>query len=415
MSGTAVLLASVKLVQSDTGLSRRWGIGLGVLFGLALMSKFNLAAVAVLIETAVTWVQSALNHSREYDLTATEAISLATLGAIAIQQADYPSAENYYQQALPITQHIGDRTQEARLLNNLGVVYTETGNFTLAQQYHEWSLQIKQEIGDLRGQSMSLSNLGVIATGLGHYSESWDYLEKSRRLRVQLGDHHGKGRMHINLGRVALHLGQYDKATHLLQQALTIAREVNSPLAESEALIMLGLLATQTGDYQTALSFCCQALDYAEQYQHWSLVGHAQQWRSQALLALGCTSEAVEMFQKVLALRQELGEVNLIVESQAGLAGALLAASNLDAALAHVEQVLAHLQTSDLAGTDDPFRIRLVCGQVLTAVSDPRAPSFITASIQLLQEWAGWIGETAVRDSYLNNVAVHRELLKMAC
>jgi hypothetical protein len=56
LSGTAVLLASIKLVQSDTGLSRRWGIGLGVLFGVALLAKFNLAAVAMLIETAVTWV-----------------------------------------------------------------------------------------------------------------------------------------------------------------------------------------------------------------------------------------------------------------------------------------------------------------------------------------------------------------------
>ena len=56
LSGTAVLVASVKLVQSKAGLTRRWGIWLGVLFGVALMSKFNLAAVAVLLETAVTWV-----------------------------------------------------------------------------------------------------------------------------------------------------------------------------------------------------------------------------------------------------------------------------------------------------------------------------------------------------------------------
>ncbi|MBK8905108.1 MAG: phospholipid carrier-dependent glycosyltransferase [Anaerolineaceae bacterium] len=55
LSGTAVLVASVQLVQSDAGLSRRWGIWLGVLFGVALLSKFNLAAVALLIETAVTW------------------------------------------------------------------------------------------------------------------------------------------------------------------------------------------------------------------------------------------------------------------------------------------------------------------------------------------------------------------------
>lgn len=56
LSGTAVTLACVQLVQSEAGLSRRWGIGLGLLFGVALLSKFNLAALALLIETTVTWV-----------------------------------------------------------------------------------------------------------------------------------------------------------------------------------------------------------------------------------------------------------------------------------------------------------------------------------------------------------------------
>ncbi len=56
LSGTAVLLASVKLVQSERGLTRRWGMVLGALFGLALLSKFNLAAVALVLETAVTFV-----------------------------------------------------------------------------------------------------------------------------------------------------------------------------------------------------------------------------------------------------------------------------------------------------------------------------------------------------------------------
>jgi len=114
-----------------------------------------------------------------------------------------------------------------------------------------------------------------------------------------------------------------------------------------------------------------------------------------------------------LALRQELGEVNLIAESQAGLAGALLASGDLAGAQKHVDQVLTHLQTGDLAGTDDPFRIRLTCCQVLTAVSDPRAAPFIQESVALLQEQAGWIGETAVRESYLQNVAVHAALLTL--
>lgn len=56
LSGSAVTLACVRLLRDEKGLSRRWGIILGVLYGLALMSKFNLAAIAGLIEAAVIYV-----------------------------------------------------------------------------------------------------------------------------------------------------------------------------------------------------------------------------------------------------------------------------------------------------------------------------------------------------------------------
>jgi hypothetical protein len=55
-SGAAVLYACLRLVNDANGLGRRWGIVVGSLFGLALLSKFNLAATIVLIEAAVTWV-----------------------------------------------------------------------------------------------------------------------------------------------------------------------------------------------------------------------------------------------------------------------------------------------------------------------------------------------------------------------
>lgn len=56
LMGTAVLLACIKLAQDEAGLSRRWGIILGGLFGLSLLSKFNLLAVGGILAAAVTWV-----------------------------------------------------------------------------------------------------------------------------------------------------------------------------------------------------------------------------------------------------------------------------------------------------------------------------------------------------------------------
>ncbi len=56
LTGTAVTLACIQLIQDKNGLSHRWGLKLGLLFGLALLSKFNLTAVAALIALAATVV-----------------------------------------------------------------------------------------------------------------------------------------------------------------------------------------------------------------------------------------------------------------------------------------------------------------------------------------------------------------------
>lgn len=55
-SGSAILLASVRLLRDPQGLGRRWGLLFGLLYGVALMSKFNMAAAGALIAVAATHV-----------------------------------------------------------------------------------------------------------------------------------------------------------------------------------------------------------------------------------------------------------------------------------------------------------------------------------------------------------------------
>ena len=56
MAGAAVTYACVRLLRDPRGLRPAWGVALGALYALALMSKFNLAAIIIVIEAAVTWV-----------------------------------------------------------------------------------------------------------------------------------------------------------------------------------------------------------------------------------------------------------------------------------------------------------------------------------------------------------------------
>lgn len=55
-SGAAVLLACVRLLRDERGLRPRWGVTMGSLYGLALMSKFNMAVVALLIAATMSYV-----------------------------------------------------------------------------------------------------------------------------------------------------------------------------------------------------------------------------------------------------------------------------------------------------------------------------------------------------------------------
>lgn len=56
LAGTAVTLACVMLLRDEQGLSPRWGVRLGVLYSVALLSKFNLLAIGGSIAAAATWV-----------------------------------------------------------------------------------------------------------------------------------------------------------------------------------------------------------------------------------------------------------------------------------------------------------------------------------------------------------------------
>ena len=55
-SGGLVVLACVRLLRDPDGLSWRWGAWLGAAFGVALLSKFSLAAAGALIALTITWV-----------------------------------------------------------------------------------------------------------------------------------------------------------------------------------------------------------------------------------------------------------------------------------------------------------------------------------------------------------------------
>jgi hypothetical protein len=118
-------------------------------------------------------------------------------------------------------------------------------------------------------------------------------------------------------------------------------------------------------------------------------------------------------YQEALAIRRELGEQALVMETLASLARLHLAQEDPASAQPPVREILDYLDAgSTLDGADEPFRIYWTCYQTLRANDDPRARAVLATTYQLLQARADQLSDDASRRSFLEQVPHHREILE---
>jgi hypothetical protein len=120
---------------------------------------------------------------------------------------------------------------------------------------------------------------------------------------------------------------------------------------------------------------------------------------------------AAEAYRQAVDLRKP-DQPHLAVESLAGLACASLVLGDLAQAQAYADEILNHLESGILDGTDEPFRVYLSCYRVFKASQDPRTEELLTMAHDLLQERAAEITDEELRRSFLENVAAHREIIE---
>jgi hypothetical protein len=132
-----------------------------------------------------------------------------------------------------------------------------------------------------------------------------------------------------------------------------------------------------------------------------------------ALLALGRVPEAAAAYTRAAAFHRELGLTNAAIESIAGLAGAMLSGGDLEGALAHVDEILTHLETGNLDTTGDPVAVFVTCYRVLAAAGDPRAGSVLMEGYDFMMRLAGRIQDLEVRRSFLEDVPSNRGITRL--
>lgn len=333
------------------------------------------------------------------------------LGSVAINRGDHDEAETGLERALRIAGEIGDREAQAGLFSSLGVLDNRRCRYGQARERFEQAMDICREIGNRRGQVVALTNLGIILYCQGDYEQAMTCAEQSLQLSREIGDRRYEGWALHTLGRAGVRLGGYATARSRYEQALTIGRELGDRQLEAAVLVGLSKLAHEAGDDRLAQDYARQSLIIAQEIGELVDVAYAQTALARALAAQGEWDEAAELCRQAVDLRRRLGQHSLAVESQAGLAEIALARGDLAQARACVEEILAYIESGTLDGADEPPRIPLTCYRVLDAVHDARAPRTLIAAHGILQEQAARIKSAETRRFFLEEVALHSQII----
>lgn len=355
----------------------------------------------------------ALYLARTLASRALEAESVNNLGTLSRLRGDYEQAQQYYEQALPLLRAVGNRRGERVVLLNLGVVHEQRGDYQTAQQAYEESLQLAHQIGDRQGVGICLNNLGVVCDSQGKYSQALHYYEQALVIDREVNNRGGLGYLLNNLAFVYRSLGDYATAERYAQEALTVRRAIGDRDGENETLAFLGLINCHQGSIELALTHCRQAWQIAREVDARPSQAYVLTCLGRVLEAHAAWAEAEAVFQQSMEIRQEMGEINRVMEARAGLARVAMATGRLDLARTQVQIILEHLTYHTVDGTEEPFLIYLTCYQVLTATADPTAARLLQQAQQQLQQRAAQIEEPHLRHSFEEKIDVHRTLTRL--
>jgi predicted ATPase/DNA-binding SARP family transcriptional activator len=320
---------------------------------------------------ALSLFSRGLTRAEEAQRPSLAGVLLRHIGNAWRQRGNLEQEASCLTRALELQRTAGNRAEEQTLLIWLGMNHYRCGEFVAGRDRLEQALALSQAVGDPSRESKAEFVLGLIETALGDYVTARGRFEKVRLVNRDLGDRWQEAYALAQLAAVNGKLGHYDIAVVQAQEAVSIAERHQLTEASSDALMLLGYL-------------------FAD---------------------LGCWGEARDTFARSLQHWHAIGQQVSVAESQVGLAYATWRLGDHEEALALLDPLMSYLECAKLDGAKERFRVWLMGYQILTASEDDRAGPVLRRAHDVLQAQAERMDDAGLRCSFLEKVAVNRQLL----
>ena len=154
--------------------------------------------------------------------------TLNQLGILWLYQEQYSKAEDYFLQALELSEAYKTIPENISILSNLGTIYLYNKQKQKARKAHQRAIFLADSIDNKRLIASTAANYAILLRKLEQYRENIPYVEKSIKFHKELNNKIGLESGLFALGATYRKLNQPQKAINFFKQAIDLSLELNS-------------------------------------------------------------------------------------------------------------------------------------------------------------------------------------------
>jgi DNA-binding winged helix-turn-helix (wHTH) protein/tetratricopeptide (TPR) repeat protein len=219
-------------------------------------------------------------------------------------QGHYEQAIATYQRALDVLQGLGDNEKTGSVLNNMAIGFSNEGNLDRAEQLYREARVHFEQAGDKNNEVTAIGNIADILYLRGNLAPAERLYGQALQIDASL-DSSEPGYLLYRLADLNLTQGRLQEARRLAQQAVD---------------------------------------DYLPTHGSYQYLSSAMVVLAEALKAGGDTAGARSQFEQTVTLREKIGALELVAESQAELAALAIEEDHAEQAEPLIRTALGEFQ-----------------------------------------------------------------------
>ncbi|HUT80346.1 MAG TPA: tetratricopeptide repeat protein [Candidatus Bathyarchaeia archaeon] len=212
-----------------------------------------------------------------------------------------------------LPKNIKNQIFKLQLIIQKGYYYEIKGEFERALELYNEALNISEVIGDRRGEAKALFRIGLINRFKGKRDRALEYMLQVLTISEELEDTSLKALMLKEIGTLYGQKGLLDESLNFTKQSLDLYKIVGSILDLGKVYINLGVIYEYKGDLTESLKYYNVALNIFKETGNISLLAAAYNNISGIMRKQGKLQESLTNIKLALKVFQEINNIMNII------------------------------------------------------------------------------------------------------